>query len=188
MEANEILTMCNKLSYKYKNSQMREDLVQEGVVAVYGILSEEPDAHPAKLYRAAERAMWDHLNFSGLPVSMPITPASRGAMMGSDSYSGQTYSESGEEALRDAVAYTSTEYDDTIMQTEDHAADYEKKEYEAYVSAKLVTTLSGIDLEIIKLRYYHDMSQEEVGELIGMSKQAVSKRETAALERLKHKL
>lgn len=188
MNTEEIMKMCDKLSYKYKTAQMRQDLVQEGILACLEVLAVEDNPHPAKLYRAADKAMWDYLNFSGLPVTMPITRASRSAMKGEELDDTQTYSDGGVEALREAVASTTVEYDDASMSVNDHAADYEKMEYEAYVSSKIVTNLSGVDLEIIKLRYYQDLTQEEVGELLGLSKQAVSKRENAALERLKHKL
>lgn len=187
LTTDEIVEMCDKLSYKYK-SQRREDLVQEGVLAIYEILAEEPDAHAGKLYKEADRAMWDHLNFASLPVSMPITPASRGMMRGAESYSGQTYSEEGEEALREGVSSVSVEYDDAEISVPDYAETYEKMEYEAYVASKVVTVLDGVDLDIIKLRYYHDMTQEEVGKELHMSKQAVSRREAAALEKLKRKL
>lgn len=187
MTNDEIMKMCDKLSYKYK-SQIREDLVQEGLLAVYEALTEDPELPAGKLYKIADRAMWDHLNFAALPVSMPITPASRGFMRGAEGYSGQTYSEEGEEALREAVASVSVEYDDAEISVPDHAEVYEEMEYQAYVASKVVTVLSGVDLDIIKLRYYHDMTQDEVGQALGISKQAVSKRETAALEKLKRKL
>lgn len=187
MTNDEITKMCDKLSYKYK-SQMREDLVQEGLLAVYEALAEDPDSPAGKLYKIADRAMWDHLNFASLPVSMPVTRASRAAMRGGELDSTQTYSEEGEEALREAVASVSVEYDDAEISVPDHAEVYEEMEYQAYVASKVVTVLSGVDLDIIKLRYYHDMTQDEVGQALGISKQAVSKRETAALEKLKRKL
>ena len=187
MTMDEAIRMCEKLSYKYK-SQYREDLVQEGLLAAYEVLADEAGAHPAKVYRAADRAMWDYLNFGNLPVSMPITRASRAAMRGDELDQTQTYSEEGEEALREAVEFVSVEYDDAEISVPDHAETYEKMEYEAYVASKVVTVLDGVDLDIIKLRYYHDMTQEEVGKELHMSKQAVSRREAAALEKLKRKL
>lgn len=187
MTLDEVVRMCEKLSYKYK-SQCREDLLQEGLLAAYEVLSDESDAHPAKVYRAANRAMWDYLNFGSLPVSIPITRASRAAMRGGELDPTQTYSQEGEEALREAVECVSVEYDDTEMSVPDHAEAYEKLEHEAYVASKVVTVLKGVDLDVIKLRYYHDMTQDEVGKALGMSKQAVSRRETSALEKLKRKL
>ena len=188
MNHDEMMTMCEKLSYKYKNAQMREDLVQEGVLACLEILAEEDEPHPAKLYRAADKAMWDHLNFSGLPVHVPVDKASRALMRGSEVDKNQTYSETGVETLREAVTSVGIEYDDASMSVSDHAETYEKVEYDAYVASKVVTLLSGIDLDIIKLRYYEGLTAREVGEKLGISKQAVNKRETAALEYLKGKL
>ena len=188
MEVNEILKMCNKLSYKYKNSQMREDLVQEGVVAIYGILAEEPDAHPAKLYRAADKAMWDYLNFDSVAVAVPKDKASRAILRGSEVDSNQSYSESGVETLKSAITAKKVEYDDTYMMGDDHAIAYEEKEFARFVSSKVSEVLDGIDLKIIRMRYNQDMTLEEVGSALGLSKQAVSKRETDALEKLKRRL
>lgn len=188
MNTEEMMKMCDKLSYKYKTTQMRQDLVQEGVLACLEVLAVEDSPHPAKLYRAADKAMWDYLNFSGLPVTMPITGASRSAMKGEELDDTQTYSDDGVEALREAVASTSVQYDDADISVPDHAEEYERIEYDAYVASKVVTVLSKDELEIIKLRYYADMSQEEVASVIGVSQKTVSRREEAALKKLKKHL
>jgi RNA polymerase sigma factor (sigma-70 family) len=185
---DELQKMCDKLSYKYKTSSMREDLSQEGLVACLEILDKEPNAHPAKLYRAADKAMWDYLNFDSVAVAVPKTHASRAVIRGADLDATQTYSGDGLEALEYAIKASKVEYDDTYMMVEDHATAYEEKEFARFVSSKVSEVLDSVDLKIIRMRYNQDMTLEEVGSALGLSKQAVSKRETDALEKLKRRL
>ena len=188
MQIDEMTKMCERLAGKYKNGQMRDDLIQEGLVACLEILAEEPECHPAKLHRAANKAMWDHLNFSGVPVSVPKSRASREVLRSSDVDSSQTYSENGLEALRIAVKAKSVSLKEDDLITDDCSADFEEREFYQFIATKVDEYLEGDDLMIVKMRYYHDMTQDEVGDVMGMSKQAVSKRETQALEKLKRKL
>ena len=62
MNDKEIMGMCKKLAYRYNSEAHREDMMQEGILVCYEVLAEEPDAHPAKLYRAAKSRMHDYLN------------------------------------------------------------------------------------------------------------------------------
>lgn len=188
MNHSELHKIVERLSYKYKNAQMREDLYQEGYMACLEVLGSKPNAHPAELHRAADKAMWDYMNLTNLPVSVPKSNASRDALKGGRLDASQSYSEEGAEALLEAVGSVSVEYEDNIMQVPDCSEEYERYERDALVATKLVTTLKGIPLEVIKLRYYQDLTQEEVGVQLGMSKQAVSKHETQALMQLKCKL
>lgn len=188
MTVDELQKMCDKLSYKYKTVSMREDLSQEGLLACLEILNKEPDAHPAKLYRAADKAMWDYLNFDSVAVAVPKDKAARAILRGSEVDSNQSYSESGVETLKSAITAKKVEYDDIYMMVEDHAIAYEEKEFARFVSSKVSEVLDGVDLKIIRMRYNQDMTLEEVGSALGLSKQAVSKRETDALEKLKRRL
>lgn len=188
MQIDEMTKMCERLAGKYKNGQMRDDLIQEGLVACLEILAEEPECHPANLYRAANKAMWDHLNFSGVPVSVPKTIASRSALRGSKDDATQTYSENGIGTLKDALKAKTVSLKEDDLITDDCSVDFEEKEFYQFIATKVDEYLEGDDLMIVKMRYYHDMTQDEVGDVMGMSKQAVSKRETQALEKLKRKL
>ena len=188
MTVDELQKMCDKLSYKYKTASLREDLSQEGLLACLEILNKEPDAHPAKLYRAADKAMWDYLNFDSVAVAVPKDKAARAILRGSEVDSNQSYSESGVETLKSAITAKKVEYDDTYMMGDDHAIAYEEKEFARFVSSKVSEVLDGVDLKIIRMRYNQDMTLEEVGSALGLSKQAVSKRETDALEKLKRRL
>lgn len=188
MKHSELHKIVERLSYKYKNAQMREDLYQEGYMACLEVLGDKPNAHPAELHRAADKAMWDYINLSDLPVSLPKNTATREARRDGKLDLSRSYSKSGEEALVEAVGATSVEYDDTSMSVPDCTERYENMERDAIVAANVITTLSGIELEIVKLRYYHGMTQVEVGEKLGISKQAISKHESSALSRLETRL
>lgn len=184
MDHKDLHRMCERLSYKYKNAQKREDLYQEGYMACLEVLGDKPNAHPAELHRAADKAMWDYVNFSGLPVSVPKNTASREARRDGKLELGRSYSEGGEEALVEAVGSVSVEYDDTSMCVPDCTEQYEKFETDAIVATNVITKLSGIELDVVKLRYYQGMTQAETGDKLGISKQAVSKHESSALSRL----
>lgn len=188
MTLDELTKLCRRLAGKYKNGQMREDLVQEGIIACLELLSDDPECHPAKIHRAADRAMWRHLNFSNVPVSVPKNDTSVTLKSGSSTTITQNYSDKGLEELRIAVNSTSTTLKEEDMLVDGAEVDYEEREYQAYVATKVVTVLDEEERQIIRMRYYQDMSLETVGNQLGMSKQAVSLKEKAALKKLERHL
>jgi len=66
----------------------------------------------------------------------------------------------------------------------DHALDFENKEYYAHVKSVLSKTLSETELCVIKMRYYADMTQDEVGDVLGVHQSWVSRHENTALRKL----
>lgn len=188
MTLDELTKMCRRLAGKYKSGQMKDDLVQEGLLACLELLNDDPECHPAKLYRTADKAMWDYLNFSNVPVSVPKQVASRKLKYGSQSTITQNYSEKGLEELSLAVNSTSTSLKEEDMLVDGAEVSYEDREYQAYVATKVVTVLDEEERQIIRMRYYYDMSLEIVGNQLGMSKQAVSLKEKVALKKLEKHL
>lgn len=188
MTLDELTKMCRRLAGKYKSGQMKDDLVQEGLLACLELLNDDPECHPAKLYRTADKAMWDYLNFGRVPVVVPKDKASRAILRGSEVDTNQSYSELGIERMKNVLQSPTVPLEDAELSVEDCADAYERKQLYEFVEKTLHDTLEGLDLAIIKMRYYHNMTLEDVGDALGLTKQAVSRRETATLEKLKRRL
>ena len=186
MNDKEIMGMCKKLAYKYNSDTHREDMMQEGVLVCYEILAQEPDAHPAKLYRAAKSRMHDYLNIDTLPVSMPKSDTVRSITHTGEAGLATEYSETNVEWIKNILSSDRTPYDeDFAMSDLDQAHDYEEREYADYVRGKAISELTRKEWHVIKLKYYEGMSQEEVGEGLKISQQQVSRYEVSALAKLR---
>ena len=95
-------------------------------------------------------------------------------------------SEEGNSRLKQALSGSNTAYEEGDIASDlDQAQDYEEKDYASYMYATALEKLTRREFHIIKLRYYEDMSQEEVGEALSMTHQYVSLVEITALSKLK---
>jgi RNA polymerase sigma factor (sigma-70 family) len=185
MTEKEIVGMCERLAYKYNSESHRDDLVQEGVVKCYEILAKEPDAHPAKLYREANRRMHSYLNLETQPVFIP--DHSRARRLARDIDDGDTgnMSEGGYAWLKLVLASENIPYsEDFSLSSSDHATDYEEREYGDHLMTVAVTTLSPEEWKIIRMRYWLDMTQDEVGVAMNENQKWVSRHEKSALSKL----
>mgnify|MGYP002639276521 FL=1 len=181
----QVMKMCEKLAYKYNSQTHREDMMQEGILVCYEILAVEPDAHPAKLYREAKRRMHDYLNLDTQPVTIPAHSRSRRLARNINDGNAGDMSEQGYEWLKLVLQAEDRPYDeDFSICDRDHALDFENKEYYAYVKSVIAKTLSETELCIIKMRYYADVTQEEVGDVLGVHQSWVSRHENTALRKL----
>ena len=186
MNHAEIDKMCTRLSYRYNRPSHREDLAQEGMLKCYEILSEEPDAHPAKLYRAAKDRMHEYINVDILAVKVPTHNQTRALIWDLSLEKQGTMSEEGNSRLKQALSGSNTAYEEGDIASDlDQAQDYEEKDYASYMYATALEKLTRKEFHIIKLGYYEDMSQEEVGEALSMTHQYVSLVEITALSKLK---
>lgn len=185
----EIVSMCERLAYKYNSESHREDLVQEGILKCYEILAKEPDAHPAKLHREANRRMHSYLNLETQPVFIPDHSRARRLARDIEDKNAGDMSKEGYAWLKAVLSSEDVPYSEKFgISSDDHAADYESMEYNAYVISVAVTTLSPEEWKIIKMRYWFDMSQEEVGDYLNENKMWVSRHEKRALEKLQTNL
>lgn len=185
MTEQEIVGMCEKLAYKYNSQRHRDDLKMEGILICYEILSEEPKAHPAKLFREAKRRMHDYLNLDTQPVTIPNHSRARRLTRNIEDGNAGDMSDQGYEWLKSVLSATNVPYDEDFGISDfDHVAEYEDKEYHAYVRGVVLKTLTPTELSIINLRYSEDMTQDEVGLAMGTNKMWVSRHERAALQKL----
>lgn len=181
----QVMKMCEKLAYKYNSQTHREDMMQEGILVCYEILAGEPDAHPAKLYREAKRRMHDYLNLDTQPVTIPAHNISRRLARDINDKVTGNMGESSRDWLKLVLEAEDRPYDEDFSVCDrDHALDFENNEYYAYVRSVVLNMLSATELSIIKLRYYADMTQDEVGEVMGVNKMWVSRHEKTALRKL----
>ncbi len=187
MNQKELVGMCERLASRYKTPQHYEDLVQEGVLACYEVLAEDPDPHPAKLWRMANRRMHDYVNFDTAPLSVPKSDTARKVSRGTGEMTGN-YSEAGLRHLEQALKGEVVEIDDYMAYYPDHADDYEDREFEAYVMSIAVTTLDLRELKILKERYFNGKSQEELGEELEVSKMTISRWEDDILRKIRNNL
>ena len=189
MIEKEIVGMCERLAYKYNSESHREDLVQEGVLKCYEILAKEPDAHPAKLYREANRRMHSYLNLETQPVFIPDHSRARRLARDIEDDDTGNMSEDGYAWLKLVLASENIPYsEDFSLSSEDHATDYEEREYGAHLLAVAVTTLSPEEWKILKMRYWLDMTQDEVGVSMNENQKWVSRHEKSALSKLQSTL
>lgn len=185
----EIVQICKNLAKRYRNSEQYEDLVSEGLLACYEC-REAGKGHKKDYVGAARRAMNDFINIKSKAVSIPNSWASRtvSRVLSNegdnteelDGVKGGTFS-----LLMSAMMNETEDLSVTTSTVKDHAEDYEEKEYQDHVLDVAVTTLNQEELLIIKMRYYEEMTQTEVSNLLGRHQVWVARREKSALEKLR---
>jgi RNA polymerase sigma factor (sigma-70 family) len=180
MNTDEIVTMCEKLARKYRRPHMNDDLVSEGVLAVYERLADKPEEYPASLYRRANKAMYDYINIRSKAVAIPLTRSAEALSKGVE-YSGQTYSKDGLKTLADALSSTSEIFNDNLSLTvDDCTKQYEDKEF----IKKRLLDLSPTEESLIKLRYFEDKSQSWLSKHFGVSQKTICVWEEVALDKM----
>ena len=187
MNTETVVTMCERLARKMGRPQHYEDLVSEGVLKSLEVLHDTPDTHPANVYRAARKRMYDYVNFDCHGLSVPASDAARAVARGNDTSERDDSSERGLELLRATLDSEWSEYD------EDFTESYLPTAEEALINKDTGETLTRMILEaltddesqIIILRYFEEATQDEVADLYGLTQQAVSLREVRALRKLR---
>jgi len=186
MISNEdLINMCRKLAHKYNRPNDFDDIVSEGAIVCLELRAEDPEVHPAKLYREANRAMHDYINLGLQPVSIPKSWTARDvARGGSGESDNQSYSETGIDWLRNIMSSDHVSYDDFISSIPDHAEEYEKADYENYVLTVAEKNLSSEEWQVLKLRFWEDCTLQEVADMLDVNKMWVSRKEREALNKI----
>ena len=190
MNTETVVTMCERLARKMGRPQHYEDLVSEGVLKSLEVLHDTPDTHPANVYRAARKRMYDYVNFDCHGLSVPASDAARAVARGNDTSERDDYSERGLELLRATLDSEWGEYDEDF--TESYLPTAEEtlinKDTGETLTRMILEALTDDESQIIILRYFEEATQDEVADLYGMSRQAVSLREIRALRKLRLRL
>tara|TARA_R110002126_G_scaffold6719_1_gene34319 strand:+ start:155 stop:727 length:573 start_codon:yes stop_codon:yes gene_type:complete len=176
LTTDEIMLMCDKLSNKYYRYNMKNDIVSEGIMAIYERLSTVPDDEPAYLYRRAAKAMHDFVNLKSGAVDLPVNPTTRAMARGKlDNLT--SYSEKGLDNIEDALQ-TSIPFEEAIF---DHVNDCTKAYENKDLIEKGMKLLNDREKDIIKARYFEGVTQCELANTYGVTQQAVSLWEDEAL-------
>jgi len=185
MISNEdLINMCRKLAHKYNRPNDFDDIVSEGAIVCLELRAEDPEVHPAKLYREANRAMHDYINLSLQPVSIPKHNVARRLSHDINDEDTGNMSEDGANWLRNILSSEAVSYEEFSSSIPDHAEEYEKADYENYVLTVAEQHLSLEEWRILRLRFWEDMSQQEVADAISSTQRQVSRIESKALETL----
>lgn len=190
MNTETVVTMCERLARKMGRPQHYEDLVSEGVLKSLEVLDDTPDTHPANVYRAARKRMYDYVNFDCHGLSVPASDAARAVARGNDTSERDDYSERGLELLRATLDSEWGEYDEDFMESYLPTAEETliNKDTGETLTRMILEALTDDESQIIILRYFEEATQDEVADLYGMSRQAVSLREIRALRKLRLRL
>ena len=129
--------------------------------------------------------MHSYLNLETQPVFIPDHSRARRLARDIEDDDTGNMSEDGYAWLKLVLASENIPYsDDFGISSDDHATDYEEREYGAYLMAVAVTTLSPEEWKILKMRYWLDMTQDEVGVAVNENQKWVSRHEKSALSKL----
>lgn len=184
-------TLCKSLARRYRNTQQFDDLVSEGMLACYEALAEGKNA-PSDFTGAARRAMNDYINVKTKAVSIPTGGNAKAVSkaMSSDTELDTMNGMSDGTLLSFVQAMsnlTESVGEDTAF-TADHAVLFEEKEYQTYVMDVAKKILSATEMKIIQLRYFSDLTQDEVADCLEVNKMWVSRHEKEALVKLRKNL
>jgi len=181
MDNDDIMKICRSLARKYNDPQEYDDLVSEGVVKVLEMVA-EGKTDKNLLYSHAQAVMNEYYNLSRSPVKVPKSHQAK-AMSADDDVDGWTAT-----ALHQALYADSVEYEEYMSQAPSTEDLYEQKEWFARVQTVAVSHLTQEEWAIIRMRYWDDLTQDDVGIHMGRNKMWVSRHEKAALEKIRNNL
>lgn len=185
METVDIQKMCRALARRFKNYNEHEDLVGEGILAVYEHLAERPTAPPAKLYRIALTRMHDYLNIDLLPFTVPASDTVRQLVRNNDADVNSSYSPQGIEHLRLMLMGEQVgleRYQNTAPSSEEI---YVQQELDQKLSEEIRENLSPADQLLFYMRFIEGLTQGQVATYLNSSQVWASKREKQVVERVK---
>ena len=155
MNTEEMMKMCRSLAYKYNSPNQFDDLVSEGMLECLEQV-DQGNTHGANLRRMANRAMHDYMNLKNLPVTVPVTTATRS--LARDAEDNSTMSREGVTKLHQAINSTSTPLEsvEIVDEDSDPAVVYEKKQDLLSVIRAARNVLSEDEWELLSGRYLRE--------------------------------
>lgn len=177
MNSDEMLKMCRSLARKYNDPQEYDDLVSEGVIAVLELI-EKGETNKNALYTRAAFVMNDYYNIKRKPVYVPVQGKAKGMSIEDDA---NTWTDV---AMHNALYGETVEIEEHTLQVPSTEDLYERKEWLARVHTVALTCLTQEEYAIIKMRYWEDMTQDEVGNVLCKNKMWVSRKEKSALDKI----
>ena len=181
MTPDEVYKYAKSVASKFKSSEHFDDLVSEGVLEYY----ENQDTDT--LFGRMKRRMHDYLNIKTKGISIPSSDIARQIARDAHTEATGNLTTDTLEALKMALHGAYVEYDDHVVEEFD-VEEYIYNKEQAEIVLKAINALTDKQRQVIELRYYHDMSQDEVADFLGIKQQAVQQREDKALKNLKVQL
>jgi len=187
MDDKKVVTLCENLARRYKRPDQYDDLVQEGLLVCYEILQDDPEPHPAHLWRSVNRRLHDYLNIESSPVSVPKSKAARAVARRSKNFT-SSYSAKGVQNLREAIHGDTVELGEVEGSVPDCSENYEERVLIEKIFSVADKILSEEEMLLLKGRYMQGKSQEALAVELGTTQKTISSKESSILEKIRNNL
>ena len=168
------MKLCKKLASKYKSPWWQDDLVSEGLVAIYSELAKNPNSK--RVGQVAKDAMWEFSNLRNKPVTVPSGRTPKAVMFKDEEWlkDHSDYTEDNISWLK-LVLETSHESigdrDIQINSSEDKIVEDNLVETIHKVARE---TLSGGERSVFFLHHVHELAPAKISKMSGINKQTIS--------------
>jgi len=175
MNTEEMMKMCRTLAHKYNSPSHFDDLVSEGILECLEQV-DQGNTHGANLRRMANRAMHDYMNLKNLPVTVPVTTATRS--LARDTEDNSTMSREGVAKLQQAINSTNTPLEsvDIVDEDSDPAVIYEKKQDLLSVIRAARDVLSEEEWDLLSGRYLREKTISDLATIWGTNDTDIRRR------------
>ena len=181
MNDKDIVKMCQRLARKYNDPQEFNDLVSEATIKCLELIKSGV-TNPRVLYKSAAVEMNEYYNIRRHTVYVPVQGKAKALTMENESDKWTDV------AMHNALRTDLVEIDENTATTPSAEMEYEKKEWLRYVKMKAYDVLDRVEWKIISMRYFDNMTQDEVGKRIGHNQKWVSRKEANALRKIRNNL
>lgn len=172
---NEVKKYCSKRASRFKSKAHHDDLVSEGILAIYEMVH-KGKTDRRTLEQAAKRAMHDYLNIKTNVLSIPVTPETRKASRNPNKLVMGVF----DSDVQRALGYTSEPLDENMGNTPS-GVDIETSMSLVSVINK---SLSGQNNLMFKSFHYGEFTQEEIAQVTDNTQVFVSRVLSDSLEKV----
>lgn len=184
-----LMNTCRAVARKYNNRNEYEDMVSEGVLACLELLAKNPHTNPITLYREANRAVYDYVNFGCNPISIPASDMARRVARDKDvdiSQVDNSYSDSTVDQLRVVLSMRAVPVvEDTLAFAPSSEDLYQTKEQIDKIVKTMNEELTEDELLFAHMRFFEGMSLDECGDFFTWSRKTAHRRERAMLDKVR---
>jgi RNA polymerase sigma factor (sigma-70 family) len=187
MNPDDYYGLCSKMAYKYKSPHLYDDLVSEGLLAIYEWVDKTAcHLNKPKAIQVANEAMWVYLNIKSLSVSVPASKTSMNILRGNykDIQKNSDYSKDGLKWLSMVLSgATENIMDETLVDTVDEELQMLESVWEV-----ILNKLDAKGVRVMTMLYQQGMNYKQVGDEFGVSGRAVSYWEEDYIDIIKKEL
>jgi RNA polymerase sigma factor (sigma-70 family) len=179
------MKLCKKLASKYRSPWWQDDLISEGLVAIYSELEKNPKSE--RVGQVAKDAMWDYANLKTKPVTVPNTEEAHIILRGDSDWM-EKYSDYDEKTIAWLTLVLKGSHEsvgDKEIPVDGYDKDAVNKEVLEVLFELAEETLEGRNLELFLLYYKEGIGQPELAYTYGISQQGVGKNLQRSCERVR---